>query len=398
MGKIAPLFTNSHDALELAKNHRIFQSKGFNQSDKPVMLLASNDADAVSGFLCLYADDDKTFALYSKEIERLLLWCIHKANVSLSDLTTEHVDQYLKFLEAPKPKCDWVGSKQPRRKGGKINTEWRCFYSGLGKTTIGKISRVLNSFFSYLTENNYLGANPLATFKRRKKRASTKSHKFDRYLKPEAIHAVTNALEANKASDSATQKPFYYERAQYIILVLFYCGLRIEEAATHTMGCIRSRSLRIDGEKQQFWVMKITGKGSKDREIPIPNEFIDRHLKPFRKAMGLAPLPSHNDSTPLIPQTNKRRSIGVRRIDQILKWAFSEGAKVTEDQEIRESLLQASAHWLRHSYATELLEQTGNLTTVKENLGHEDIGSTQIYTHAIDKTIITQTSKFTLRE
>ena len=80
---------------------------------------------------------------------------------------------------------------------------------------------------------------------------------------------------------------------------------------------------------------------------------------------------------------NLTQPISMRRIDQILKWAFRQGAMLFEIDQPRKAskLRSASAHWLRHSYVTYLLESGASLKVAQENAGHSDIGTTMLYTH-----------------
>ena len=80
---------------------------------------------------------------------------------------------------------------------------------------------------------------------------------------------------------------------------------------------------------------------------------------------------------------NLKQPISCRRIDQIIRWAFNLGAARFEPDEPRKAskLRQASAHWLRHSYVTYLLESGAPLKVAQENAGHSDIGTTMHYCH-----------------
>ena len=80
---------------------------------------------------------------------------------------------------------------------------------------------------------------------------------------------------------------------------------------------------------------------------------------------------------------NLIQSISTSRIDQILRWAFNLGAAKFEPDEPRRAskLKQASAHWLRHSYVTYLLEAGAPLKVAQENAGHSDVGTTMHYRH-----------------
>lgn len=222
-------------------------------------------------------------------------------------------------------------------------------------------------------QSNYLVGNPLAVDRRRKKRNKAKPNIIDRYLELDEINTVLTVLSEYPVEDD--KQKFQVIRARYIILFLFYTGLRIAEAANHTMGNFLRR--------KENWFLRVIGKGKKMREIPIPDELLDA-LCSFRISIGLpSSLPKLKEKTPLIPMQNLIQSISTRRIDQILRWAFNLGANYFEHKEPRRAskLRAASAHWLRHSYVTYLLESGAPLKVAQENAGHSDIGTTMHYRH-----------------
>ena len=111
-------------------------------------------------------------------------------------------------------------------------------------------------------------------------------------------------------------------------------------------------------QREDNWFLRVIGKGKKLREIPVPDDLL-LALANFRKAAGLpSPQPKFREKTPLIPMQNLTQPISTRRIDQILKWAFNLGAEQFDVNEPRRAskLRLASAHWLRHSYVTYLLD------------------------------------------
>jgi site-specific recombinase XerD len=243
----------------------------------------------------------------------------------------------------------------------------------LGGNSIKKAIKILDSFFNYLVQSNYLIGNPLAVDRRRKKRLQAGPRIIDRYLELDEIFAVLNALTNYTIQHADNQ--FQIIRARYIILLLFYTGLRIAEAAQHQMGNFIQR--------EGNWFLRVIGKGKKLREIPVPDELL-KSLAEFRLKVDLpSPQPQFREKTPLIPMRNLEQSISTRRINQILKWAFNLGANTFEIQQPRKAskLRSASAHWLRHSYVTYLLDSGAPLKVAQENAGHSDIGTTMLYRH-----------------
>jgi site-specific recombinase XerD len=358
----------------------------YNKAIGESLIDAKNDAEAISAFLLEFRDSPLTLQSYAKEIERLLLWCVHVAERNISSLRRNDLVEYQAFLKNPLPRKQWIGPKGARQlKDGNANPKWRPFGKALGTSTVNKVLTILDSFFNYLVQTNYLTGNPLAIDRRRKRRNKPKQQLIDRYLEINEIFAVLDAI-AHDASHNETQA-FQALRARYIILLLFYTGLRISEAANHRMGNFLQR--------EENWFLRVTGKGKKIREIPVPDDLLDA-LAAFRLAVELpSPQPKFREKTPLIPMENLKQAISTRRIDQILKWAFNLGAAQFDIDEPRRAskLRQASAHWLRHSYVTFLLDSGAPLKVAQENAGHSDVGTTMHYRHMAqtDRHAVTRT-------
>lgn len=323
---------------------------------------------AIYNFLLEYKDSAETLKSYVKELERLILWCNIVDKIDILSLTRQHIVKYQQFLENPLPKILWCGDKVPKLlKTGNINKSWKPFYTGLAKSSIRKTLKIIDSFFNYLVQINYLSGNPLAVNRRRNKNTSV-SKIVDRYLELDEINFVLEALS------KCQEEKFSIVRAKYIILLLFYTGMRISESAMHTMGDFIQR--------EDNWFLAVIGKGKKYREIPIPDELLDT-LSDFRRSIGLSYLPEFKESTPLIPNVDLKSHLTSRRIDQILKWAFKIGAEYISIEHPRKAskLNLASAHWLRHSYVTYLLNSGASLKVAQENAGHSDVGTTMLYRH-----------------
>lgn len=371
---IKPLFLPIEESGMMGNQVVQFATDDYNKAIGEALIDAKNDAEAISAFLNEFRDSPLTLQSYAKEIERLLLWCIHVVKINISSLRRNHLIEYQEFVKNPQPKKIWCGPKVSRRlKDGSLNPAWRSFSKGLSPTTLNKTITILDSFFNYLVQTNYLTGNPLAVDRRRKKRNRNQSRIIDRYLELDEIHAVLNALLEYPIKDEDHQ--FQVIRARYIILLLFYTGLRITEAAEHHMGNFIQR--------EGNWFLRVVGKGKKLREIPVPDELL-KALAEFRLKVDLpSPQPQFREKTPLIPMHNLKQSISTRRIDQILKWAFNLGANKLELTQPRKAskLRSASAHWLRHSYVTCLLDSGAPLKVAQENAGHTDIGTTMHYRH-----------------
>jgi site-specific recombinase XerD len=371
---IRPLFILSNNPEQMGQSIVAFTRDDYNKKLGSALIDAKDDTQAISSFLSEYKHSPETLRSYAKEIERLLLWCIHVAKVNISSLRRNHFLQYQDFLKHPTPKKIWCGPNVGRQnKDGSINENWCPFVKGLSNSSINTALKIVDSFLNYLVQTHYLVGNPLAVDRRRKKRNTSKPRIIDRYLELNEIHAVLDALSDYPVNND--KQKFQIIRARYIILLLFYTGLRISEVANHEMKHFIQREDR--------WFLRVIGKGKKLREIPVPHELLDA-LSKFRLSVSLpSPQPKFREQVPLVPMQNLKQSISSRRIDQIIRWAFNLGANQFEPHEPRKAskLRSASAHWLRHSYVTYLLESGAPLKVAQENAGHSDVGTTMHYRH-----------------
>jgi integrase/recombinase XerC len=141
------------------------------------------------------------------------------------------------------------------------------------------------------------------------------------------------------------------------MLELFYSsGLRLSE-----LVCLNHVDLDLLDAS-----VRITGKGAKTRVVPIGSEAQAR----IRAWLPLRAQLASGDEPALFVGRGGRR-LGARAVQlRVRQWARRQGV-----------LTDVHPHALRHSFASHLLESSGDLRAVQELLGHADIGTTQIYTH-----------------
>ncbi|MHC4884713.1 MAG: tyrosine-type recombinase/integrase [Planctomycetota bacterium] len=133
---------------------------------------------------------------------------------------------------------------------------------------------------------------------------------------------------------------------------MYLLGLRHNAAST----------LRVDAIDSTLMVVRVIGKGNKERVIPLPEQL----LIAFREFWK-----THRHPTWMFPSYYKQKHISRKSLYR----AFNDA---------RDSIGLSSdvkMHTLRHSYATHMLESGIDLRAVQQFLGHADISSTQIYTH-----------------
>ncbi|MBQ4812774.1 tyrosine recombinase XerC [Pseudoalteromonas luteoviolacea] len=143
-------------------------------------------------------------------------------------------------------------------------------------------------------------------------------------------------------------------RDKAMMELMYSSGLRISELVNTNVHDIREGEIRV------------LGKGSKERVIPVGKkalEAIDAWLK-------LRPLFAHEEELALFVSKRKTR-ISVRHVRARMKeWGIKQGISAN-----------VHPHKLRHSFASHLLESSGDLRAIQEMLGHSSLSATQVYTH-----------------
>ncbi|MEY3182217.1 MAG: Tyrosine recombinase XerD, partial [Pseudomonadota bacterium] len=167
------------------------------------------------------------------------------------------------------------------------------------------------------------------------------------------------------------------ERLRFIIVILYFLGLRIHELATHQWNAFR----KIRGA----WWFFVKGKGDKLGKIPV-NDALLSAISRFRRYLGLSDLPQPEEQLPLIPSWRSKEGLGVRHINQLLKkLAILTAKKFEKEPDKAEKLKKFSAHWLRHLSAT-MQDQAGVLFKhIQANHRHESEETTRRYVHTFDQ-------------
>jgi integrase/recombinase XerD len=340
---------------------------------------ATNDVEAIVAWLDRYADTQTTFESYRKEAERLLLWSTLQLGKPISSLVHEDLLSYQRFLADPQPAARWVLAG--KRKLPRDHPGWRPFAGPLAPTSQRQAMVILNAMFSWLVSAGYLMGNPLALSRQRGRKAKSQ---VVRYLPPAVWAEVKTAVEAMPRESIRDQE--HYARNRWVLSLLFLGGLRISELASNTMGAFYSRRDR-DGVER--WWANILGKGSKERQVPVTDEFVVE-LTRYRRAHRLSPLPIVGETTPLVlPIGGKLRPMTRVALHDIVKGIFGSAAdrlrvRGPEHEAATELLSKASAHWLRHTAGSSMADGSLDLRFLRDNLGHESLTTTSIYLHSED--------------
>lgn len=172
--------------------------------------------------------------------------------------------------------------------------------------------------------------------------------KWERLPKALSFEDVMSLLDAG--TDSHT-----FLRDSAMLELLYSSGLRVSELVSLKTGSINFEA----------GFLRVTGKGSKERVVPINSRALDK-IKKYIKELRPAILKNrHSDS---LFVTNRGRAMTRQRFWQTIKKSGNQAG------------IKLSPHTLRHCFATHLLEGGADLRSVQKMLGHSDISTTQIYT------------------
>lgn len=217
----------------------------------------------------------------------------------------------------------------------------RLHRQGQGSRSLQRLLSAIRSFYRWLMKEGLVEHNPAASVK-----APKAARKLPVTLDADAI---TRLLEIKDKSPLALR-----DRA---IMELFYSsGLRLSELAGLNWAQVDFSS----------GLVTVTGKGNKTRMVPL-GSYASAALLEWRKVRGEFAPPEE----PRVFVSNRGNPISTRTIQVRIKyWARRQGLPQ-----------QVYPHLLRHSFASHMLESSGDLRAVQELLGHADISTTQVYTH-----------------
>ncbi len=258
-----------------------------------------------------------TLKNYSRDLKSLTAYCVQQSIAQWSDINDQHIRSLI--------------SQRHRQ--------------GLGGASLQRMLSTFRSFFKFLLIENKIKNNPAANVQ-----APKTSRKLPSTLD---VDSIIRLIEI-KGDEVETVR----DRA---MLELFYSsGLRLSELSLLDVE---------EGRKSVSGIIRVTGKGDKQRELPVGSKACAA-IKEWLKRRNELVSEKHKDVKALfLGKQGKRIHNSV--IQKRLKyWAQKQGID-----------MNVFPHMLRHSFASHMLESSGDLRAVQELLGHADISTTQIYTH-----------------
>lgn len=266
---------------------------------------------------------DNTIISYKNDLSSFLNFLTQSGIDDLADVTTNHIASFFKLLKN----------------------------SGLNETSSARYFSSVKGFFKYLSKNDYIKSNPVERIS---------PPKISRKL-PE----VLNVREVNAILDQPNTKDPIGIRDKAILELFYACGTRISELIN-----IKLNDLFLNEE-----VIRVFGKGSKERLIPIGSSAIKWIEEYLQKSRPLLAKNYKSENYLFLNQRGTKFSrMGIWKI--VNHYAKQAGIEKN-----------VHPHTFRHSFATHLIEGGADLRAVQEMLGHSDISTTQIYTH-IDRDYI----------
>lgn len=222
-------------------------------------------------------------------------------------------------------------------------------------STIAHNLTVIKNFHAYLLKENIVKVNEAEFIERPK-------------LK-KALPKTLSVEDVDRLLDIELKRPFDY-RNKAMLELMYGCGLRVSELV----------SLEINDIDMTNCLIRIVGKGNKEREIPI-GEYSIYYLKEYLKVREK--LLKKKSCTKLFLNNHGN---GMTR-----QGFFKNLKTILREKGLNESV---SPHTLRHSFATHLINRGADLRSIQEMLGHADISTTKIYTRISDEKVLDDYDKY----
>jgi integrase/recombinase XerC len=214
---------------------------------------------------------------------------------------------------------------------------------GLAGSSIQRSLSAARSFFNYLSREQGRPRNPAASVQAPRK--------------PRKLPKTLDADQVSKYLSFSEDSPIVC-RDRAIAELFYSSGLRLAELV----------AVNINDIDRHSKLLTVTGKGNKTRTVPVG----EVALEAIARWLQLRPQTAADaDSAAALFTSNRGQRISVRSIQARLKL---QGRKSGMHQDVH-------PHMLRHSFASHMLESSGDLRAVQEMLGHANIATTQIYTH-----------------
>lgn len=261
-----------------------------------------------------------TLSAYTSDLAGMVQFLDDQGIHSPGDVDPRHLAEYVQFLHRER---------------------------GLQPSSIARHLSTMRMFFRFLEGLGRVELNPTAPLS-----TPTRWKRLPGVLTPRQMKSLL------EAADEGSGRLWRRDRA--MLELMYAAGLRASEVA----------GLQLDGYDEQIAVLRVLGKGNKERLVPIGDPArmsVNAYLSELRTVLTRFD-DGRDEGRLLLSNTG-------RPLERVAVW------QIVRRLATRAGIQEAHPHMLRHSFATHMLVGGADLRVVQELLGHEDIATTQIYTH-----------------
>lgn len=216
---------------------------------------------------------------------------------------------------------------------------------GMSSGTQARVISGIKGFYKYLLLEDIIQTDPTALLE-----SPRRGRKLPDILSVEEIDKIMAAIDLSKPQG---------QRNKAILETLYSCGLRVSELT----------NLKISNLYFDLGYVKILGKGSKERLVPISSKAIKEINLYFEDRRRLPSVAKEDENIVFLNRRGKK-------LTRVM--VFTIVKELVRKINLRKNV---SPHTFRHSFATHLIDGGADLRAVQEMLGHESILTTEIYTH-----------------
>jgi len=231
----------------------------------------------------------------------------------------------------------------------------------LSPASVARHLATIKTLFRFLRSNGKIEDNPADWLDQ-----PTRWKKLPGVLSPAKMRALIDAPQPPIGTNGADLIP-YWLRDRALLELLYASGLRASEAA----------GVRMDEFHETLGVVKVTGKGGKQRLVPVGDPAMEAVREYVERCRPRLLRPGNRDEGRLFLSRTGRP------LERVAIW------QIVKKHAKTAGLEGVHPHTLRHSFATHMLIGGADLRIVQELLGHADVTTTQIYTH-VDRSHLKQ--------
>ncbi|GGA91736.1 tyrosine-type recombinase/integrase [Agarivorans gilvus] len=354
---------------------------------------------------------ENNYKTYRSELTTFLHWAFKVEEISLSDITRRVLSRYLEYCSQPpetliayRNVAQFITDKQLKER--LPNPLWRPF---LGKKRDGieqsyAISEkalktklaILSAFYAYLINEEYTERNPAMALMKNGRFKHTSQHLVSGEDQDDikAFSDLQWSYVMAAANQLAASHPEENERILFLVSLMYGCYLRISEVAAKPGFSPIMGQFKRD-TKTGVWGFYIPrSKGGKKRSVAVSKQLL-KALQRYRTFLGLTPLPTPNDKTPLFirhraPGRGRdsgilNANLGVRQLREQIYTVIEHAANLAQqdgfEQDANE-MRQLTPHSIRHTGISHDINLVGRpLAHVQADAGHDSIDTTSQYLH-----------------